>query len=195
MDFYRALHCGQTALEATGPGGAGRLPGQPDRAVVDPLDRHVDVPRRRLGTFVEVPVDVDRGWWNPAERDVAQGERRVRGAQCQGVLRREPDLVQGCPVPVVVPEYKDPFTGTVQDVEHQAAVAPRVRMAHVAQADDCVVGPYLPAPLAYQVVVDPVDVGERPVERLHDAAVGEVEVAPDPRLLRRAGDDPDQRSL
>ena len=56
-------------------------PDEPDRAVVGLLDREVDVSPGRLGTFVEVSVEVDRAHRYLAQRVVAQGQRRVGGAQ------------------------------------------------------------------------------------------------------------------
>ena len=56
-------------------------------------------------------------------------------------------------------------------------------MGDVAQADDGVVRSVRGSS------IHPVDVVERPVEGEQDAPVAQVEVAPDPRLLRRAGDD------
>ena len=115
-----------------------------------------------------------------AQRVVAQGQRRVRGAQRQRALRRESRLAQRDAVQVVVAEHEDPLARAISDVEHQAPVAPGIRMGDVAQADDGVVGSYAAPPFAKQMAVHLVDVAERAVEGLQRAGVAEVQVAPDP---------------
>ena len=110
-------------------------PDEPDRAVVGLLDREVDVSPGRLGTFVDVSVEVDRAHRYLAQRVVAQGQRRVGGAQRQRALRGKPRLAQVIAVQVVVPEHEDPLARAVLDVEDQAPVAPRFRMGDVAQTD------------------------------------------------------------
>ena len=64
-------------------------PDESDRAVVGLCHREVDMSRGRLGTFVEVSVQVDRAHRYPAQQVVAQGQRRVGGAQRQRGLRRK----------------------------------------------------------------------------------------------------------
>ena len=164
-------------------------PDESDRAVVGLLDREVDVSPGRLGTFVEVSVKVDRAHRYLAQRVVAQGQRWVGGAQRERALRRKPRFAQRGAVQVVVPEHEDPLARAVSDVEHQAPVAPGIRMGDVAQADDGVVGSYAAPPFANQMAVHLVDVAERAVEGLQRAGVADVQVAPDPRRLRDGGDD------
>ena len=50
-------------------------------------------------------------------------------------------------------------------------------------------GSYAAPPFAEQMAIHLVDIAERALESVQGAPVAEVEVAPDPRLLRRGGDD------
>ena len=62
-------------------------------------------------------------------------------------------------------------------------------VSDVAQADDRMVRLHAPAPFAQQVAVHRLDVFERPAEVLHRGRVAQVQVAPDPGLLRWRPDD------
>ena len=126
---------------------------------------------------------------------MGQRQGRVGGAQGGEVLPREPGFLEGLGVAVVVPEDEHSPAGAVAGVEHQAPIAPGVRVGDVAQADDGVAGPHPAAPFAEQVVVHLLDVSERPLPAEQDGAVGQVQVGPDPGSLGRRLKDRDRRLL
>ena len=153
---------------------------------------------RPVGGFaaVQVAVDVYRGRRHPPQRQMAQRERRVRRAQRGYVLLGESGVVQGLGVEVMVAEDEQALAGAAAYVEHQAPIAPGVRVGDVAQADDGVAGPYAAAPFAQQVVVHLLDVGERPVPVLNRTdRSSKCRSGPDPGPLGRRLDDRDRRSL
>ena len=144
---------------------------------------------------MEMAVDVYRGRRHPPQRQMAQRERRVRRTQRGHVPLGESSGVQGLGVEIVVAEDEQALTRAAAYVDHQAPIAPGVRVGDIAQADDGVVGPYAAAPFAQQVVVHLLDVGERPVPAEQDGSVVQVQVRPDPGPLGRRLDDRDRRSL
>ena len=145
-------------------------------------------PCRWPWTFTAVGGTRRSGRWLSA----SGGSVAHSAATCCSV---NPGVVQGLGVEVMVAEDEQALAGAAAYVEHQAPIAPGVRVGDVAQADDGVAGPYAAAPFAQQVVVHLLDVSERPVPAEQDGSVVQVQVGPDPGPLGRRLDDRDRRSL
>ena len=144
---------------------------------------------------MQVAVNVDCTRRHAPQRQMAQRQWRVRGAQRGHVLLGETGVVQALGVAVVVAEDEQPLAGAVTYVDGQAPITPGVRVADVAQADDGVAGADALAPSRQQVPVHLLDAPERAVPDEQDRAVGQVQVGPDPGALGRCLDDRDRRSL
>ena len=77
----------------------------------------------------------------------------------------------------------------MRPVEHQAVVAPGIRMGDVAQADDGVAGADTASPVPEQVPVHLLDAPERPTPAQQHRGVRQMQVRPKPGPFRSAGDD------
>ena len=85
---------------------------------------------------------------------------------------------------VVVAQDEDPPARACREVGGVPAVAPpELGVSQVAQADDRVVAPHVPAPRREEFAVHVPDVPERPLPGPDDSGVREVEVRPDPGRL------------
>ena len=85
-------------------------------------------PARRFG-LVDVAVDVDCPWRDSAERQMAEAQRWVRGAQGRDVHAVEAGVVPRFGVVVVVAEHQESLSWAVPQVEHRASVAGGVSIA------------------------------------------------------------------
>ena len=83
------------------------------------------------------------------------------------------------------------LTRAFGQVEHQAVVAPGIRMGDIAQADDGVAGADTASPVPEQVPVHLLDAPERPTPAQQYRGVRQMQVRPKPGPFRCAGDDRD----
>ena len=126
------------------------------------LDRHVDVPVGRPGSPVQVTVDVDGPGRYLQQRNVRQHQRRIGGAQRGPAGLVETSSTQCRNVAVVIAEDQESLARAFGQVEHEAVVAPGIRMGDVAEADDGVAGVDAASPVPEQVSVHLLDTRERP---------------------------------
>ena len=99
------------------------------------LDRHVDVPVGRPDSPVQVTVDVDGPGRYLQQRYVRQHQRRIGGAQRGPAGLVETSSTQCRKVAVVIAEDQESLARAFGQVEHEAVVAPGIRMGDVAEAD------------------------------------------------------------
>ena len=83
------------------------------------------------------------------------------------------------------------LTRAFGQVEHQAVVAPGIRMGDIAQADDGVAGADTASPVPEQVPDHLLDAPERPTPAQQYRGVRQMQVRPKPGPFRCAGDDRD----